>query len=1547
MVLTRRVITFLLFIGFSSVFAAEQSSTPYILTDFPVSLVLPDTAVWIKWTGASRIPLDPNMVPDSARIYFGTSPGGSIIENYTDSVTKRYIDTVIVEFDTSYISQNNIHFPGNTPQRGTKFRPSENNMGAGIYYLMAAWRTKIGLADTIFYSNEIKMIVEADTSVSLLSPANLAEIENLTPTFQWNNLPGVPYYHVIVSDEKINISNDTAGDFSIEGLSIIWEAITANTQITYGAPDPSGTINADPPPLSPGKEYSWVVLNNYGNHPAYSSTRFGLPSSFSIEGVPLKSPVNVWSYASDTLNSNVYDSITFKWTNLDSLANTYKVYLYVGSDFEGVDAQMVLWSREVTAGEFSGDTAFITLYAKSILANNYYTWKVIAIDDKGGGTSGNLSGFKYISPTGVLKVLTKENIEVGDTVLVKPVGLVEVEAEVLDGSLEAPLLFYTDDDGYLSRSRPVGTYRLTVIKDGFESQIKTVSLSDGDTVSTVFYLERPDATVYGKVSDGVGSSINLATVIGISDRGDTVITETDPSGNFILNCYEADWSIAAQKKGYISSLPRDTTVSFGQSVAFGAPMVLINNPYTLSGTVKNSDGSPLLGVNVKLFLDGGLIGQVPSTPQGGSFSFSVESGTYTLKATKVGFTSYSSSIEVLSSKQVIVTMTSGAALVTGVIQGRSWNSSYQQIYAPITNAAVLLVDTSVTPNDTFSANTGAVYGDFAISVTGGKTYEMFSSAGGYITDTTGHSVITIQGRTHTIIDTLYSMTTIKGTVRKSDTVSSVAANVIVTIVDTTTNTVIATANSDALGTFEMSGVPDGLHYRIQAGSEGFVADSIILVDTAGIALVDNMITVNDGLPKINSTNKVIGSVNITVIAGTKALQWVLPHGSVTITSASIKLQSPLQKTVAATGVVGGVGTGSYIMSIDADADSLLDCSYHIFAIPFGVDSVHSDTVPLPVVHYASDSIVLSNDSVTLSITVVDTVLDAGYIFFRDINAQTYNSIPYTSFTDIGNIRTYNFRIHPSKDGSYLVYYFRCIIGKNIYGYTQETYRSYVKPDANVLTRIAVTPFSDDTLIFPADAEVTFVFSGYYGSKFLPATQIVDDNVDWILANPAGCAIESEDKDVVIKTPVGGTGANVVTLQAIFYETAVYQLSESIDSTVEIYFKVSPYKLDSIHVERVDAGNEEFITTSALDKAEFVAVGIDENNNTVTITPSWGITPQGAGTIITGIFRPADDFIGRVRIEAVCGEKINEYFNKSNNKFGLSVRYLIRAVKDTATNKSGCQIALPANIVAPGIGAELSLEVPVIDNDLYYGSDLSSKDSVYINGELFTGRINVLGDIYDITDVKKAIKPDNISTDSIVLTIDIPREHQKDARTNANRFFIAQWQTDQLEWRPIENSTVADDGSSVNIRTAHFSRYALVNKPSRGKIVINVKPNPFSPYVVPQRDYGINASHGTCIEISGQSKDNFDVDFKIYNVVGDRVWSAVLKGALSGKTYRIWWDGKTLDHTKNLDNYVQDENIISYKVAGSRMCRNGRYFLVVKFKNNKEEKKYMKQIILFK
>ncbi len=1539
MTLTKRILLCVSVCMVTPLFAAEQS-TPYVLTDFPISLIVADTAIWIKWSGASRTPLDPNQVPDSGRIYFGKSPGGSIIENYTDSVTKRVIDTVINEEDTSFISQNNILFTGTPPQRGIMFRPSENGMSAGIYYLMVAWKTKIGLIDTTFYSNEIQLIIESSKAVTLTSPGLGDTVDELTPTFEWEVNPGVPYYHVIVSDEKINVE-EQGDSFTVEGLSIIWEAITSNNQITYGAPDPSGTITADPPPLSPGKEYGWVVLNNYGNHPAYSSTRFSLPTSFRIEGIPLKTPLNVWDYPTDTLNSTDNDSITLKWTNLDSLANTYKIYIYVGSDFEGVDAQMVLWSKEVTAGQYTGDTASVSLNAKAILTDNYYTWKVIAVDDKGGGTAGKVTGFRYDAPTGTVVVTTKEQIVAGGSTITKNVGLVEVKVEVLDGSLEAPLLFYTDNDGYLSRTRPVGTYRLTVIKDGFESQTKTVTLDDGETEKVAFIMKRPDATVYGKIVDEAGKAINLAVVYGISDRNDTITAESDPLGNFILSCYEADWTITAKKEGYITALPRDTSVSFGQNVQLSNSIVLEQKPYTVSGVVKNTNGNAILGTNVELLLDGVTIGKVPSTPQDGSFSFSVESGTYTLKATKTGFTGYCSSLEVLNSKTVTITLQSGAALISGEIIGRSWNTNHNEIYAPITNASVLLIDTNVTPYDTLSTTSDAVYGNFEISTTGGKTYKLFSSANGYASGATYTDVIEA-GKTHVVVDTLLAYARMTGIVRMSDTAGSVVDEVTINVIDTATEEIVATATSDALGTFEITGIPDGIHYRLQVGGDGLISDTLLLVDTAGAVLQTDLFLVGDGLPKTNTINTVIQSATVTMKSGTKALQWLLMHGSTRVTDASIKIKSPLLKTVNAANVIGGVGVGNYTMSIDADADSLIDLSYHKYTIPIDPDSLHTDTVALTFVHHQTDTIQLTNGLAQLVLYASSTLLDTStaYLYFRDINAQSYDSVKVSALDETVNPRVYYFQLRPKVDGSYLVYYFKCRNGNDIYGYEQETFRTFIKPDDKVLTRIAITPSSKgDTLLFPADAEMKFSFSGYYGSKFLPATGLTDSNVTWSFITSGGCTIESRDIDAVIKTAAGGTGQAVAVFQAQFVAAGGYELAAELDSTVQVKFKVTKYKLDSISIRRVDS-DDRSITTSPLDKAEFVAEGVDAGGTAVTISPTWEMIPDSVGTFTDGVFSAMDEFAGRVRILATIGDVTGEFNRQTEeniNKSGLDVRYVVPTVMDTMNTHRGCRVVIPDNLIDAGEEALIQMKRPVI-----------SENKV----KHISGSFDVVTDAFNFEEIKGITfnYAADDTTDSMVIIFDVPSEYHDDAKGSTGKYYVALWNADSLRWEPDSNSVVAVDGKSVSTTTTHFSRYALVRKATGTKAEFKVIPNPFSPFKRPTQDFSDlqQVPLGTCLLIRAESqyKSSLNLGVDIYNVLGDKVWSVVLQNVSSSREYKIWWDGKTTERTIALNSQNVSEDGY-FEVTGKRMCRNGRYFAVLTIDDKEKKKQYKKQIILFK
>lgn len=257
--------------------AAWAQSSPYILTDFPFTAQSSDSKIWIKWTGIAR-PLYTS--PDSGILYFDRSPGGAKITNYRYHVTKFCVDS---QQNGAILVQDNIYLGGTPPKRGIQFRPmDQTGMGVGTFYYVIAFKTKLLGKDTVLTSNELQMIVESKDAVTAIGPTG--DITQLTPTFSWEANPGVPYYHVILSDEPLKI--DTAGGMNISGLSIIWQAITTQTQMVYGAPDPSGTITASPPPLSPGQSYSWVVLNNYGNHPAYTSTKYGLPKTFTILGKP-------------------------------------------------------------------------------------------------------------------------------------------------------------------------------------------------------------------------------------------------------------------------------------------------------------------------------------------------------------------------------------------------------------------------------------------------------------------------------------------------------------------------------------------------------------------------------------------------------------------------------------------------------------------------------------------------------------------------------------------------------------------------------------------------------------------------------------------------------------------------------------------------------------------------------------------------------------------------------------------------------------------------------------------------------------------------------------------------------------------------------------------------------------------------------------------------------------------------------------------------------------------------------------------------------------
>ncbi|MBN1308261.1 MAG: carboxypeptidase regulatory-like domain-containing protein [Chitinispirillaceae bacterium] len=1478
---------------------SAQQSTDYLIVEAPIGVQAAAKTVWVKWTGISRGA--GFTAPDSGTIYYDRSPGGGKLANYRYSIAVPYIDTSISTGDSI---RDNVYFSPSpsdpVAKRGIAFRATDQpGMGFGAFYCVVA----LPLANDTLVSNEFQLIIESPDPVDWTGPSGT--ISSMTPTFRWNANPGVPYYHIILSDDIIKIDS-SSGEINLQGLSIIWQAITPATQMVYGAPDPSRTITADPPPLSPGQNYTWVVLNNYGNHMAFSSMKVKLPpGEFTVTGTSLNKPECIYP-KKITLTSTDDRKVFFKWKNLDSKANTYKIYIYVGSDFEGINAQLVVYQTEVVADGRSGadEADSVEIDAASVLTSNKYTWRVIAVNDRGAGTVGDTAGFHYKAPTGTMVIYTKEQIVVGsdderDTV-VNPVGLVELKVEVLDGSLEAPLLFYTDDKGFIERERPVGTYRVTAIKSEFEQQSRTMVVGDGETATQIFYLERPDATVYGKVLDRSDKGINLAQVYGVSDRGDTVTTKADALGGFVLNCYTADWRIGVSMEGYQPSLPRKITVLSGENYDFGS-IVLEKNPFTLSGTVKNSRGDALLGVRVRLYKDGTLVGEVPSTPQNGAFSFTVPSGTYAVVADKTGFTSYSKSIDVMSSRAINVTLEPGATLVTGYVYGKTWVGE-SRVIAPITGAKVLFVRDGST--DTVSVLSDPTYGDFRASLAGGKQFEMYSSAEGFVEKSDPVVFTTELKATQTVYDTLQGLGMLSGIVTMSSNGIAVG-NANVSLVDIATGSVAGSGKSGVSGDFELRGIPDG-SYLFRAGKEGLVLDSVGGKDTVAFA----------GGKAGRSLAR------IYLKPGDKTIRW-RTAGSAAV-SASVKMQSPIVKTIPIKDSLVKTGSGLYVVSVDAGPDSILDLSYHRFTVADS-EVTHIDTVDLSVVHTADDTLVPEKGGVSLSIRS-GIRLDSVALYYKDAVAAVFAVV-----TDTADDSSYAFSFVPPRDGSTMMYYFKAWRGSDAYGYDREAFTVFIAPDRSMLTRFEIAPASDDTLSFPSQYEATFELKGYVSSTFIVDTTIAGGGVSWSL-NDAQGAVLSAKNGLKTKVTTGTSRTSKPVVLTVSIDTSRILLAPGLANGASLKFNVTGSAITTIAVTRTDAANPSPISTASTDLAEFSASGMDAAHNRVDLIPKWAISPPDAGTIsASGVFRPLRNFAGMVRILASVGSVTGEYRLDEQSAAGLNVRFMItdRASPDTVNNRIGCSIVLPPHVVRGGDIGLLEIANTVLVNQFKRGfGAVRSVDTL----------------AFEIRQLENVTL--DLSADSIRLNLAVPKSLQRQAASGKQHLSVAQWIEDSLLWRTLANSRVSSDGAMVSAGLTHFSRYCIVYEPADA-LSMDIAPNPFSPYIVPHynpfdNEDRVPQRNGTCIRVRADIREaRTEVRLRIYNILGDQVWSLLLQNA-DNLPYYLWWDGRT-----SRRELLPSGNDHVVALGGDTMCRNGRYFAVVTASINGKEQRKMKQIVLMK
>jgi len=610
----------------------QNRENEIILTSIPMDFYKSVESFSVSWIALSELDL-------SAYLYISNSPGGGELSNYAQT------------------SVNGIGEITTTPE--------EIGYDVGLYFAV------IGNPSTGSSSIEFQLIVESQQSVQMVSP--MGEITSTTPIFSWGPTPGVPYYHVILSDNPFVLAEDEDGNMTVSGAQAIWQIITPETSVQYGDFDPSGTIENNAPPLVPGLTYNWLVMNNYGNSLLYSSQVASTPVEFEyISEVILDSPEQIYpefSMVNNPIEIDGEEIITFQWSEVEG-AMTYQIFLSELRLEAGSEIQYPIWNQVTTNN-------LIDFNASSILINAKYAWKIIASNSDGVSSISDLSYFNYNIPFGRIHIFAQ--VECGGENC--GVGYASATIDPIDGSGDV-VPITVDATGHAYKNLPLGSYLLTVEKSGFEIATESFELvfdpnfipsSDSqigasDFVNVTVQMEWSPGSIYGVVENSDGIPVESAIVVAINSDGEERSANVS-SGGYSLSVTPDVWTIYAQKEGYESVNFYQYSISGGQNYE-AENLILQENIKNITGVVSNTSGIPLSGVIVTATTSTESRQEV--TNASGNYSFEgVSIGEWFIGAEKIGYYSppeFQLDITELSNENTqaeVISLTPQANIVNG------------------------------------------------------------------------------------------------------------------------------------------------------------------------------------------------------------------------------------------------------------------------------------------------------------------------------------------------------------------------------------------------------------------------------------------------------------------------------------------------------------------------------------------------------------------------------------------------------------------------------------------------------------------------------------------------------------------------------------------------------------------------------------------------------------------------------------------------------------------------------------------------------------------
>jgi hypothetical protein len=1042
------------------------------------------------------------------------------------------------------------------------------------------------------------------------------------------------------------------------------------------------------------------------------------------------------------------------------------------------------------------------------------------------------------------------------------------------------------------------TYDITASKQGYTSppsQAITFGPTDsGLTVSGVDFILTPnDSHIKGKVTiDGVVPLGGAAVTDGIS------VVYTGIDGEYDLTTTEGTYDVDAAKEGYMSSGLQQVTVGVGETID-NIDFVLTPNASVIKGNVY-SDGEPVFEAEV-------VISSYPAgteithtfTSETGAYTFSLDAGTWYLKAVKNRFID-SDEIEVsVSPGQVSTGNDLTLVLNIGYLAGRVVDEGLgflRNVLVAVKKGG-MIVDNTTT--DTYGEYTFALEPD-SYTLTAEKIgYKIFDG-------TTSYSVekgSTTAAGDIVMIKTSYFISgyvTGPGAVFLKDVEVNTSGYMVLTDINgyycfsvnegsyevwvkkngykpvTSTQTVTFTSGVDPDGTTKTADFLMDYDYAVITGSvtTGSVTPvvgatvtangSVRITDGEGVYSFDAVGGEYDigvrktGYQDASTTTYVVGGetkiLHFDLIPANYSVSGeVLDDGSSPISNATVRIElqgGGVTKSVLTTSAgaytAGGLANGGYDITV-----TRTDYSFSSGASSFTINN--ADVVNLDYV------LVLNDDTIYVTVKDTETTLGisgAGVVAIGEApGTQGYGGSANTDSggnCTISNLKSGKYTLKVSKPGYKLKISTDVDSGTSKEITLERNYGSIsgrVTKDSSGFedVLIKVESLSGSSL---EKSTVTLSDGNYHAGGLLPDSYLVT-------------AIKSSHYSIPLSVEVTITASSVT---ASDIEDVNFELVYSSITTLEL------------------ALPGELVFSNTGDSYQILLIAKDADGRLVNYSlPEWSISPAAAGSVSeTGLLDVADNFFGEAVVSALVeGRSVETVIT-------IYYKVISTDIDVEITDSEGLKLMIPRNITRHPSMSEDKISI------LAY--DVSS--------------VRMMSGIYRVCSKVFNLKPDGFRfSDKVRLYI------PETGGLNEDLLSIGRWDNEKLKWISIEGEA---SGGYVSTQIEHFSEYtALAEGEGLGIKGLVLNPNPFSPKVKPiEFSYYPTSNSGLRVWVS----------IKIYNMIGDFVRTIFEDEQKVGEPQSFSWDGLN----------SKDE-----------MSLNGRYIVDFKVEDGTGERHYLKTIVLIK